>query len=145
MPTHSHLPSSADLDVVAEEQAAAEATSKQLASTPSTSPSPLPNFQPYFDRLLVRRVDLSASTSANYGMIVPDAAKEKPLYCDVVAVGQGRLLDDGTLAPLVTKVGDRVLVGKYSGAGAEVKIAGVEYCVVREDEVLGRVGKGEGE
>ena len=129
----SYLPSSADLDAVAEEQAAAESTSKPLI-TPA-----LPNFQPYFDRLLVRRVDLSAATSANYGMIVPDAAKEKPLYCDVVAVGQGRLLEDGTLAPLVTKVGDRVLVGKYSGAGAEVKLAGVEYCVVREDEVLGRV------
>ena len=69
------------------------------------------------------------------GIIIPDSAKEKPQEAEVVAVGRGKRLEDGTVAPLDVKVGYRILLGKYSGS--EVKMDGKEYLIMREDEVLG--------
>ena len=69
------------------------------------------------------------------GIIIPDTAKEKPLEAEVMAIGKGRVLEDGKTIPLDVKVGDRVLIGKYSGT--EVKLDDVEYIILREEEVLG--------
>src|SRR2546426_11275861 len=89
--------------------------------------------KPLHDRVLVKRVDPEEKVKG--GIIIPDTAKEKPLEGKVVAVGTGRLDEDGKRIPLEVKVGDRVLVGKY--AGTEIKIDEVEHVIVREDEVLG--------
>jgi len=72
------------------------------------------------------------------GIIIPDTAKEKPLQAEVIAVGNGRLLDDGTRVQPAVKAGDKVLIGKWSGT--EVKIDGEDYVILKEDEVLGIVG-----
>jgi len=85
------------------------------------------------DRLLVRRVEEQEKTKG--GIIIPDAAKERPLEGNVVAVGSGKRLEDGTLIALDVKAGDRVLFGKYSGT--EIKVDGVDHIILREDEVLG--------
>ena len=89
--------------------------------------------KPLNDRVLIKRVD--AEEKAKGGIIIPDTAKEKPLEGKVVAVGAGRLGDDGKRIPLDVKVGDRVLVGKYTGT--EIKIHEVEHVIIREDEILG--------
>jgi len=91
--------------------------------------------RPLHDRIVVKRMDKQEMTKG--GLIIPDTAKEKPLDAMVVAVGNGRIKDDGTVQPLDVKAGDRVLIGKYSGT--EVKIEGEEHVIVREDEVLGIV------
>ena len=91
------------------------------------------NFKPLYDRVLVQRVE-EASVSAG-GIIIPDSAKEKPLRGKVLAVGAGKLLDDGNLRPLDVKAGDVVLFGKY--AGTEIKIDGAEQTILREDDILG--------
>ena len=70
-------------------------------------------------------------------IIIPDAAKEKPITAKVVAVGSGRVLDDGKQIPLEVKAGDKIIIGKYSGS--EVKLDNIEYVVLREDDVLGIV------
>jgi chaperonin GroES len=89
--------------------------------------------KPLHDRILVKRVEPEEKVKG--GIIIPDTAKEKPLEGKVVAVGTGRLDEDGKRIPLEVKVGDRVLIGKY--AGTEIKIDEVEHVIVREDEVLG--------
>jgi len=89
--------------------------------------------KPLHDRVLVKRIEPEEKVKG--GIIIPDTAKEKPLEGRVVAVGSGRLDEDGKRIPLEVKVGDRVLVGKY--AGTEIKIDEVEHVIVREDEVLG--------
>ncbi|HKB08443.1 MAG TPA: co-chaperone GroES [Candidatus Polarisedimenticolia bacterium] len=89
--------------------------------------------KPLHDRVLVKRVEPEEKVKG--GIIIPDTAKEKPLEGKVVAVGSGRLDENGKRIPLEVKVGDRVLVGKY--AGTEIKIDEVEHVIVREDEVLG--------
>jgi chaperonin GroES len=89
--------------------------------------------KPLHDRILVKRVDPEEKVKG--GIIIPDTAKEKPLEGRVVAVGAGRLDDNGKRIALEVKVGDRVLIGKY--AGTEIKIDEVEHVIVREDEVLG--------
>ncbi len=89
--------------------------------------------KPLNDRVLVKRVE--AEQKVKSGIIIPDTAKEKPLEGKVVAVGAGRLNDDGKRVALDVKAGDRVLIGKY--IGTEVKIDDVEYLIVREDEILG--------
>ena len=89
--------------------------------------------KPLHDRVLVKRVEPEEKVKG--GIIIPDTAKEKPLEGKVVAVGSGRLDEDGKRIPLEVKVGDRVLVGKY--AGTEIKIDEVEHVIVREDEVPG--------
>jgi chaperonin GroES len=90
------------------------------------------NLRPLHDRLLVKRLE-EEETSAS-GIIIPDTAKEKPQKAEVIAVGSGKLLDSGQRAEMAVKAGDRILFGKYSGA--DVKIDGVEYLILREDEVL---------
>jgi len=89
--------------------------------------------RPLQDRILVERVEEETTTKG--GIIIPDTAKEKPAEGKVVAVGNGKVGDDGKRAPLEIKVDDRILFGKY--AGTEVKIEGDEYLIMREDDVLG--------
>ena len=89
--------------------------------------------RPLKDRLLVQRVEEETKTKG--GIIIPDTAKEKPAEGKVVAVGNGKLGDDGKRVPLEVKKGDRILFGKYSGT--EVKIEGDEYLIMREDDILG--------
>jgi chaperonin GroES len=92
-------------------------------------------FRPLHDRLLVKRVE--AEEKSKGGIIIPDSAKEKPIEGMVIAVGNGKVLEDGTTRKLEVKAGDRVLFGKYSGT--EIKIEGEEHVILREDEVLGVV------
>ena len=89
--------------------------------------------RPLHDRLLVRRIE--EKEMAKGGIIIPDTAKEKPMEGKVLAVGNGRILENGTKVALDVKVGDRILFGKYSGS--DVMIEGEEYLIVREDEILG--------
>ncbi|MDY6832347.1 MAG: co-chaperone GroES [Thermodesulfobacteriota bacterium] len=90
-------------------------------------------FRPLHDRILVKRVEEETKTKG--GIIIPDTAKEKPIEGKVMAVGNGRLGEDGKLIPLEVKKGDRVLFGKYGGT--EVKMDGEEYLIMREDDILG--------
>ncbi len=90
-------------------------------------------FRPLYDRLLVKRVE--AEEMSKGGIIIPDSAKEKPIEGEVIAVGNGKVLDDGSTRNLEVKVGDKVLFGKYSGT--EIKLDGEEHMILREDEVLG--------
>ena len=89
--------------------------------------------RPLQDRILVQRVEEETKTKG--GIIIPDTAKEKPAEGKVVAVGNGKVGDDGKRIALEVKKGDRILFGKYSGT--EVKIEGDEYLIMREDDVLG--------
>ena len=95
------------------------------------------NIRPLNDRLIVKRLEEEEKTKG--GIIIPDNAKEKPSQGEVIAVGNGKLLDDGKKQPLEVKKGDRVLFGKYSGT--EIKVDGVEYLMMREEDVLGIVEK----
>ncbi|MGM0451786.1 MAG: co-chaperone GroES [Thermodesulfobacteriota bacterium] len=89
--------------------------------------------KPLNDRILVKRLEEESKTKG--GIIIPDSAKEKPAQGEVIAVGDGKLGDDGKRMPLQVKAGDRVLFAKY--AGTEVKISDEEHLVMREDDVLG--------
>jgi chaperonin GroES len=88
--------------------------------------------RPLHDRLLVRRIE--EKETAKGGIIIPDTAKEKPQEGEVLAVGNGKILDNGTKLALEVKVGDKILFGKY--AGTETKIEGKEVLILREDDVL---------
>ena len=90
------------------------------------------NIRPLQDRILVKRV--TEEEKSKGGIIIPDTAKEKPQEAKVVAVGSGRVTDDGKVVALEVKKGDRVLVGKYSGT--EVKLDGEEHLIIREEDVL---------
>jgi chaperonin GroES len=94
-------------------------------------------FRPLHDRVLVRRVEAEEKTAG--GIIIPDTAKEKPAEAEVIAVGNGKADDKGTVRPLTVKKGDRVLFGKYSGN--EIKIDGVDYLILREEDILGVLEK----
>lgn len=98
------------------------------------------NIRPLHDRIVVKRVD--ENESVVNGIIIPDSAKEKPQQGEVVAVGKGKRLDDGKVVALDVAAGDRILFGKYSGS--EYKLDGVEYLIMREDEVLGVLENGTG-
>jgi chaperonin GroES len=89
--------------------------------------------RPLGDRLLVKRIEEEDKSKG--GIIIPDSAKEKPQEGKVVAVGKGKMLDDGKMVPLEVKKGDKILFGKY--AGTDVKIEGEEHLIMREDDVLG--------
>jgi chaperonin GroES len=89
--------------------------------------------RPLRDRILLKRVDEKEQKAGS--IIIPDSAKEKPQQAEVVAVGSGRILDNGQTSPLTVKAGDTVLIGKWSGT--DVKIDGEEYLILKEDEVLG--------
>jgi len=95
------------------------------------------NLRPLHDRILVRR--LEEQETMRGGIIIPDSAKEKPQQAEVMAVGKGKLLEDGQRAAPDVKAGDRILFGKYSGA--DVRIDGQEYLILREDEILGVLAK----
>lgn len=88
--------------------------------------------KPLHDRILVRR--LEEDTKSAGGIIIPDNAKEKPVQGEVVAIGNGKVLDNGQVRAVAVKAGDKILFGKYSGT--EVKLDGTEYLVMREDDVM---------
>ncbi|HIP53678.1 MAG TPA: co-chaperone GroES, partial [Chromatiales bacterium] len=89
--------------------------------------------RPLHDRVVVRRMEEEQTTPG--GIVIPDAAAEKPIQGEVIAVGNGKILENGDVRPLDVKVGDRVLYGKY--AGTEVKIDGEELLVMREEDIMG--------
>ena len=89
--------------------------------------------KPLHDRVIVKRVEEEQKTAG--GIIIPDTAKEKPAEGKVIAVGDGKILEDGKVRPLNVKAGDRVLFSKY--AGTEVKVGGDELLIMREDDILG--------
>jgi len=89
--------------------------------------------RPLQDRVIVQRVEEEERTKG--GIIIPDTAKEKPQEGKVIAVGKGKVADDGKVIPLDVKAGDKILFGKYSGS--EVKLGGEEYLIMREDDILG--------
>ena len=91
--------------------------------------------RPLHDRLIVKR--LAEETKTKGGIIIPDSAKEKPLEAKVIAVGNGKIMEDGKVRPMALKVGDRVLFGKYSGQ--TVKVDGEELLVMREEDIMGVV------
>jgi chaperonin GroES len=93
--------------------------------------------RPLQDRVIVKRLEEEQTTKG--GIIIPDSAKEKPIEGEVVAVGNGKVTDDGSVRALDVKKGDRVLFGKY--AGTEVKLDGVEHLILREDDILGVIEK----
>jgi len=93
------------------------------------------NIRPLHDHIIVERLEEETTTAS--GIIIPDSAKEKPMQGNVIAVGKGKVTEDGKVLPLDVKVGDTVLFGKYSGT--ELKIEGNEYLMMREDDVLGIV------
>ncbi len=95
------------------------------------------NIKPLYDRVLVKRKEPKEEIKG--GIIIPDTAKEKPLEAEVIAVGDGRVNEDGKKFPLTVKKGDTVLIGKY--AGTEIKIDDEEYLIMREDEILAIVEK----
>ena len=97
------------------------------------------NVKPLHDRVLVERIDEDDQKSAG-GIIIPDTAKEKPQQGNVVAVGEGKITDEGKRLALDVKAGDKVLFGKY--AGNEIKVNGTEYLIMREDDILGIVEEG---
>jgi chaperonin GroES len=90
------------------------------------------NFRPLYDRVLVKRCAAVEKTAG--GLIVPDTAKEKPQEAEVIAIGSGKVLDDGKIRPFSLSVGDRILFGKYTGD--EIKLDGVEHIILREEDVL---------
>ena len=93
--------------------------------------------RPLQDRILVKRVQEEERTKG--GIIIPDSAKEKPVEGEVIAVGNGKVQEDGTVRKLDVKAGDRILFGKYSGT--EVKLDGEEHLILREDDILGVIEK----
>ena len=93
--------------------------------------------RPLHDRLLVKRIEEKETVKG--GIIIPDTAKEKPQEAEVVAVGDGKLDDDGKRLPMSVKKGDRVLIGKYSGQ--DIKINDEEHTILREDEILAIIVK----
>jgi chaperonin GroES len=105
-----------------------------IIDTPETGSSEVAmNVRPLADRILVRRMEEQEMKRG--GIIIPDTAKEKPQEGEVVAVGPGRMTEDGKRIAMDVKKGDRILIGKYSGT--DVKIDGTEYTILREDDVLG--------
>jgi chaperonin GroES len=95
------------------------------------------NIRPLHDRVIVKRVKEEEKSKG--GIIIPDTAKEKPIEGEVLAIGSGKVLEDGTVRKLDVKVGDRVLFGKYSGT--EVKVDGEDRLILREDDILGVIEK----
>ena len=89
--------------------------------------------RPLHDRVLVRRIEDETTTAG--GIVIPDSAKEKPAQGEIIAAGNGKILESGDVRPLDVKVGDKVLFGKY--AGTEVKVDGEELLVMREDDIVG--------
>lgn len=91
------------------------------------------NIRPLHDRIVVKRWEEEKTSPG--GIVIPDTAKEKPIKGEVMAVGPGKTLDNGEVRTLDVRVGDKILFGKY--AGTEIKIDGVDYLILREDDVMG--------
>ena len=91
------------------------------------------NIRPLHDRVVVRR--MAEERTSPGGIVIPDTAAEKPIQGEIIAVGNGKILDNGDRRPLDVKVGDRILFGKYSGT--EVKVSGEEVLVMREEDIMG--------
>jgi chaperonin GroES len=89
--------------------------------------------RPLHDRVIVRRLEEERKTAG--GIVIPDTAKEKPVQGEVIAVGTGKILEDGKVRPLDVKAGDKILFGKYSGT--EVKVGDEELLVMREEDIMG--------
>jgi chaperonin GroES len=94
------------------------------------------NIRPLHDRLIVKRE--AEERKSPGGIVIPDTATEKPIFGKVIAVGKGKILENGEIRPLDVKVGDKILFGKYSGT--EVKMNGEELVVMREEDVMGVIG-----
>ena len=92
--------------------------------------------RPLHDRVIVKRLEEDRTSPG--GIVIPDTAAEKPIQGKIVAVGKGKILENGQVRPCDVKVGDKILFGKYSGT--EVKVEGVDHVIVREDEILAIVG-----
>ncbi len=95
------------------------------------------NIRPLHDRVIVRRLEEERKTPG--GIVIPDTVKEKPIQGEVVAVGKGKVTEDGKVRPLDVKVGDKILFGKYSGT--EVKVGAEELLVMREEDIMGVIEK----
>ncbi len=93
------------------------------------------NIKPLADRVVIKVLEAEQKTAS--GIVIPDKAKEKPQEGEVVAAGEGKILDNGTRVEMDVKVGDKVLFSKY--AGTEVKIDGNEYLIMRQDDILGKI------
>lgn len=93
--------------------------------------------KPLYDRVVLKRLEEEEVKKG--GIIIPDTAKEKPQQAEVIAVGDGKVLENGQKVPLTVKPGDKVLIGKYSGT--DVKVGDEEYVIVREDEILAIIEK----
>ena len=93
--------------------------------------------RPLQDRIIVKRVEEETKTAG--GIFIPETAKEKPQQGEIIAVGKGKTTEDGKLLPLDVKAGDKVLFGKY--AGTEIKLDGIDYLIMREDDILGVLEK----
>ncbi|MRR56548.1 MAG: co-chaperone GroES [Deltaproteobacteria bacterium] len=91
------------------------------------------NLRPLQDRIIVKRLEEESMTAG--GLYIPDTAKEKPQKGEIIAVGKGKITEDGKVIPVDLKVGDKVLFGKY--AGTEIKIDGADFLIMREDDILG--------
>ena len=91
------------------------------------------NIRPLYDCIVVKPIEEQETTRT--GIVIPDSAKEKPQEGEVMAIGRGKRLDDGKMVALDVRVGDRILFGKYSGT--DIKLDGIEYIIMREDDVLG--------
>lgn len=89
--------------------------------------------RPLHDRVIIKRMEEERLSAG--GIVIPDSATEKPIKGEVIAVGNGKILEDGSVRPIGVKVGEKVLFGKYSGT--EVKIEGTEYLVMREEDLMG--------
>jgi chaperonin GroES len=93
------------------------------------------NVEPLYDRVVIKRLD--AEEKSKGGLYIPEANKEKPQRGEVYAIGIGRMMEDASIKPLIVKIGDLVLFGKY--AGAEIELDGEKYIIMREDDILGIV------
>lgn len=104
-----------------------------MKAQPVTTGDKAMNIRPLHDRVIVRRIEEERKSAG--GIVIPDTAKEKPIQGEVVAVGKGKLLENGDIRPLDVKPGDKVLFGKYSGT--EVKVGSEELLVMREEDIMG--------
>ncbi len=108
-----------------------------MSVQPQSKGEPSVKIRPLHDRVIVRRLEEERKSPG--GIVIPDTAKEKPIQGEIVAVGHGKILEDGKLRPLDVKVGDKILFGKYSGT--EVRIDNEELLVMREEDIMGVVEK----
>jgi chaperonin GroES len=104
-----------------------------MSAQPAKKGETAVNIRPLHDRVIVRRLEEERKSPG--GIVIPDSAKEKPIQGEVVAVGKGKILEDGKVKPLDVKPGDKILFGKY--AGTEVKVGAEELLVMREDDIMG--------